>query len=76
MTFLHSEQFVNELDRAEPSPKYQTRVLEIVEDACRIRARKALGYSFARIFWKRKLLVWYQAVEDEITLLSIRPDLM
>ena len=74
--FVHDHQFVTELDRIEPSATQQIHVLEIIEGACRIRARMALGYSFARIFWRGKLLVWYQAGEDEITLLSIRPDLM
>src|SRR5215467_3425077 len=74
--FIHEHQFATELNKTEPSAKLQTKLLEIIEDACRVRSRMKIGYSFVRLFWKRNLLVWYQAGEDEIVLLSIRPDLM
>jgi hypothetical protein len=51
-------------------------LLEISEQACADRARHGHGYSFAKIVWRQRMwLVWYLATGDEITLMSIRPDL-
>jgi hypothetical protein len=75
--FVHEHQFSRELGMLEKSPRNQTRLLEIVEAACRDRIRNAgFGYSFARIFWKQKLLVWYAANGGDVTLLSVHPDLL
>ena len=74
---IHEHQFSSELGRIEPDPRYQTRVLEIAESACRDRVRHAgFGCGFARIFWRRKLLVWYDASDGGVTLLSIGADML
>ncbi len=76
MRIIHERQFSEELGRVEPDPRHQSRALEVIEEACKHRVKRCgAGYSFARLFWKRKLLVWYLGCDCEITLLSIRPDL-
>lgn len=74
MRYIYEQQFCLEMGVVEPNSRDQCRLMEIIEEACRNRSRLAEGYSVARIVWKRKLMVWYQAVEGEITLMSIRPD--
>lgn len=72
---VHEKQFSLELGRIEPRQEHQGRVLEMAEQACRDRSRHGEGYGFARIQWKRKLLIWYHATDGEVVLLSIRQDL-
>jgi len=74
--FIQERQFSLEMGRIESDARDQCRLLEIVESACRDHARHGMGYSFARIVWKRRLLVWYEADDGGITLLSIRPDML
>ncbi len=77
MRFTHELQFCKEMGKAELNQKHQGRLQEIVEQACHDRMKFGEGYSFARIVWKqRRWLVWFQALDGEITLLSIRPDLL